>query len=61
MAVIVENNEIWLTGTVGAYWWDDGFTAVDVAFALAQIGRSTDRHAERCWNFVTARARSTST
>lgn len=42
MAVIVENNEIWLTGTVGAYWWDDGFTAVDVAFALAQIGRSTD-------------------
>lgn len=42
MAVIVENNEIWLTGTVGGYWWDDGFTAVDVAFALAQIGRSTD-------------------
>lgn len=42
MAVIVENNEIWLTGTVGAYWWDDGFTSVDVAFALAQIGRSTD-------------------
>lgn len=42
MAVIVEKNEIWLTGTVGAYWWDDGFTAVDVDFALMQIGRSTD-------------------
>lgn len=42
MAVIVENNEIWLTGTVGAYWWDDGFSSTDVAFALARIGRSAD-------------------
>lgn len=42
MAVIVEKNEIWLTGTVGAYWWDDGFTAENVVFALAQVGRSTD-------------------
>jgi ATP-dependent protease ClpP protease subunit len=43
MAVIVENNEIWLTGTVGAYWWEnDGFTSNDVAFALLQVGRTTD-------------------
>jgi len=42
MACIVEDNEIWLTGTVGAYWWDDGFTAADVAFALARIGRTSD-------------------
>jgi ATP-dependent Clp protease, protease subunit len=31
-----------LTGTVGAYMWEDGFTAAEVAGALAQIGRDQD-------------------
>jgi ATP-dependent protease ClpP protease subunit len=42
MAVIVENNEIWLTGYVGEDYWYDGFTAGGVVSALAQVGRSTD-------------------
>lgn len=42
MAVIVDGNEIVLTGTVGAYWFEDGFTAADVSGALAQVGRDTD-------------------
>ena len=42
MAVLVVGNELVLTGTVGAYWFDDGFTAAEVSGALAQVGRDTD-------------------
>lgn len=42
MAVLVDGNELILTGTVGAYWFDDGFTAADVSGALARLGRDTD-------------------
>lgn len=42
MAVIVNDNEIVLTGTVGDTWWGDGFMAGEVITALAQVGRSTD-------------------
>ena len=42
MAVLVEGNELVLTGTVGAYWFEDGFTAAEVSGALARLGRDTD-------------------
>jgi|GEM_PF-2690255 len=43
MAVIVEKNTIVLTGTVGALYWDEpGFTAAEVAMALAEVGHETD-------------------
>ncbi len=42
MAVIVDDAEIVLTGTVGDNWWGDGFTAAEVVTALAEVGRSTD-------------------
>ncbi len=42
MAVQVTDGEVRLTGTVGAYFWEDGFTAGDVAAALAQVGRDKD-------------------
>lgn len=43
MAVIVESNTIVLTGTVGVLYWDEpGFTAAEVALALAEIGHDTD-------------------
>lgn len=42
MAVLVADGEVRLTGTVGAYFWEDGFTAADVAAALAQVGRDKD-------------------
>lgn len=42
MAVQVADGEVRLTGTVGAYWWEDGFTSGDVAVALAQVGKDKD-------------------
>lgn len=42
MAVLVSGNEIVLTGTVGALYWDDCFTSGDVISALADIGRDRD-------------------
>lgn len=43
MAVIVENQTIVLTGTVGVLYWDEpGFTAAEVALALAEIGHDAD-------------------
>lgn len=42
MAVQVADGEVRLTGTVGAYYWEDGFTAAEVAGALAQVGREMD-------------------
>lgn len=42
MAVLVDGNELVLTGTVGAYWFEDGFTAAEVSGALARLGRETD-------------------
>ena len=42
MAVIVNNNEIVLIGTVGPLYWDDSFGAGDVIIALAQIGHEQD-------------------
>jgi ATP-dependent protease ClpP protease subunit len=42
MSVIVNGNEIVLTGTVGDDWWGDGFTPPDVILALAEVGRTTD-------------------
>ena len=42
MAVLVNDNEIVLTGTVGESYWGDGFTAVEVITALAKVGRDTD-------------------
>lgn len=43
MTVVVENQTIVLTGTVGAIYWDEpGFTAAEVSMALAQVGHDTD-------------------
>ena len=42
MSVIVNGNEIVLTGTVGDNWWGDGFTSPEVIMALAEVGRTTD-------------------
>lgn len=42
MAVQVTDGEVRLTGTVGAYFWEDGFTAAEVSAALAQVGRAND-------------------
>lgn len=42
MAVQVTDGEVRLTGTVGAYFWEDGFTAAEVSAALAQVGREND-------------------
>ncbi|MGY6246207.1 ATP-dependent Clp protease proteolytic subunit [Bosea thiooxidans] len=42
MAVLVDGNELVLTGTVGAYWFEDGFSASDVSGALARLGRDSD-------------------
>lgn len=42
MPALVDGNTIVLTGTVGNLWWDDCFTAGDVASALAQVGRDQD-------------------
>lgn len=39
MAIIVNGNEIVLTGTVGGYYWlEDGFSAAEVYMALMMIG-----------------------
>lgn len=42
MAVLVDGNEIVLTGTVGDLFWDESFSSADVIMALAQVGRSQD-------------------
>lgn len=42
MAVLVNDNEIVLSGTVGYDFWDDCFTAGEVTGALAQVGRARD-------------------
>lgn len=42
MSVLVSGNEIILSGTVGDLYWDECFTASDVIFALAQVGRDQD-------------------
>lgn len=42
MTVLVDGNELVLTGTVGGYWFDDGFTAAEVSGALARLGRDAD-------------------
>ena len=39
MAVVVNGNEIVLSGTVGDLYWDDSFSASEVITALAQVGR----------------------
>lgn len=40
--VIVNGDEIVLSGTVGEMFWEDGFTAAEVITALAQIGRERE-------------------
>lgn len=42
MAVLVNGSEIILSGTVGDFWFEDGFTSGDVIAALAQVGDATD-------------------
>jgi ATP-dependent Clp protease protease subunit len=42
MAVLVNGNEIVLSGTVGNLYWDDSFDAADVILALARVGRDQD-------------------
>lgn len=37
MAAIVEDGKLRLSGYVGDYYFDDGFTSADVVFALSQI------------------------
>jgi ATP-dependent protease ClpP protease subunit len=42
MAVLVNGNEVALTGVVGDMFWDDGFDASSVITALAQVGRDNE-------------------
>jgi ATP-dependent protease ClpP protease subunit len=42
MSVLVNGNEIVLSGTVGDLYFEDCFTASDVIVALAQVGDATD-------------------
>jgi ATP-dependent protease ClpP protease subunit len=42
MSVIVNGNEIVLSGTVGEMYFEDCFTASDVIVALAQVGDASD-------------------
>lgn len=42
MSVIVNGNEIVLSGTVGDLYFEDCFTASDVIVALAQVGDASD-------------------
>lgn len=42
MAVRVNGSEILLSGTVGALWFDEGFTATEVIAALARVGDDND-------------------
>lgn len=37
MAAILEDGKLRLTGYVGDYYWEDGFTSSDVIFALSQV------------------------
>lgn len=37
MAAILEGGELWLTGYVGDYFFEDGFTSADVVRALAEV------------------------
>jgi len=41
MAILVDG-ELVLYGFVGDNYWDEGFTASDVIYALAEVGRNTD-------------------
>jgi ATP-dependent Clp protease protease subunit len=41
MTILVDG-ELVLYGFVGDNYWDEGFTATDVVYALAEIGRSAD-------------------
>lgn len=41
MTILVDG-ELVLYGFVGDNYWDEGFTASDVIYALAEVGRSTD-------------------
>lgn len=42
MPVLINGDEIVLSGTVGNLYWDDCFDAADVVLALAQVGRDRD-------------------
>lgn len=42
MSVIVENGKMWLSGYVGEYFYDDGFTSGDVVLALANFDDTAD-------------------
>ncbi|SCD25513.1 hypothetical protein [Brucella inopinata] len=39
---VLQNGELVLYGFVGASYYDEGFTAKDVLYALAEVGRDTD-------------------
>ncbi|WP_342640930.1 head maturation protease, ClpP-related [Rhodoligotrophos ferricapiens] len=39
---ILVDGELYLYGTVGDSFWDEGFTSMDVVRALAELGRTTD-------------------
>ena len=39
---VLQNGELVLYGFVGANYYDEGFTAKDVLYALAEVGRDTD-------------------
>jgi ATP-dependent Clp protease protease subunit len=42
MAAILQDGELTLTGSVGAFFWEDGFTHSDVVVALASMPRTDD-------------------
>ncbi|MBN9056311.1 MAG: Clp protease ClpP, partial [Rhizobiales bacterium] len=42
MAAILENGKLRLTGYVGDYYFEDGFTSQDVVLALAEIDDTAD-------------------
>ncbi len=42
MAAIVDGGKLRLSGTVGDYWFEDGFTSADVIMALAEVDEASD-------------------
>ncbi|WP_323011112.1 head maturation protease, ClpP-related [Paracoccus sp. (in: a-proteobacteria)] len=42
MAAIVDGGKLRLSGTVGDYWFEDGFTSADVIMALAELDETSD-------------------
>ena len=42
MAAILQDGVLRLTGSVGDYYFDDGFTSSDVVLALAQVDDDGD-------------------